>query len=263
MITEPTASTAMRLIIDADTRILETSDGTTLDLYGKQAFELISELWLKTSWNQKYSYTFTWMGRPLIQHPEDALRLQEAIYALKPDVIIETGVAHGGSLVFYASLLKAMGHEGRVVGVDIEIRPHNRAAIEAHELSEGIVLIEGDSVEPDIVARAGAAIRPGDVVLVVLDSNHSYAHVSKELDAYSGFVTPGSYIVATDGVMELVHDTPLGEPHWATDNPSRAAVDFAKRRPEFVIEAPRWLFNESSLDTAITAWPNAWLKRVS
>src|SRR6187397_1293200 len=122
----------MKLLIDTTSKSLSVDDGRALDLYGKEAFELISDLWLKTSWNQKYSYTFTWMGRPIIQHPEDLIRLQEAIFTLRPDVIIETGVAHGGSLIFYASLFKAMGH-GRVVGIDIEIRPHNRAAVEAHE----------------------------------------------------------------------------------------------------------------------------------
>ena len=145
---------------------------------------------MKTSWNQKYSYTFTWMGRPIIQHPEDIVRLQEVIYFLKPDVIIETGVAHGGSLIFYASLLKGMGKRGRVIGIDIEIRPSNRKAIENHELSNYITLIEGDSTAPDIVEKAGKAIRPNDTVLVLLDSNHSYAHVMNELDAYHRFVTP-------------------------------------------------------------------------
>jgi cephalosporin hydroxylase len=96
---------------------------------GKEAFELISDLWLKTSWNQKYSYTFTWLGRPIIQHPEDLVRLREVIFTLRPDVIIETGLAHGGSLIFYASLFKAMGREGRVIGIDIEIRSQNRKAI--------------------------------------------------------------------------------------------------------------------------------------
>lgn len=253
----------MRIVIDTDARTLTTSDAGTVDLYGKEAFELISDVWLKASWNQKYSYTFTWMGRPIIQHPEDTVRLQEAIYRLKPDVIIETGVAHGGSLIFYASLLKAMGLQSKVIGVDIEIRPHNRKAIESHELASYITLIEGDSVAPEIVQRAGAAIKPNDTVLVLLDSNHTYAHVMKELKAYYGFVTPGSYIVATDGVMRMVHDVPRGRPDWATDNPANAAEDFVRAHPQFVIEQPGWAFNESHLDKAITAWPSAWLKRAS
>src|SRR3954463_2217410 len=123
----------MRMIIDTADNLLIAADGRRLDLYGKEAFELISDLWLKTSWNQKYSYTFTWLGRPIIQHPEDLVRLQEVIYTLAPDGIIETGVAHGGSLVLSASIMKASGKGRRVIGVDVEIRPHNRKAIEAHE----------------------------------------------------------------------------------------------------------------------------------
>ncbi|MCW4116992.1 cephalosporin hydroxylase family protein [Aurantimonas sp. MSK8Z-1] len=250
----------MRLTIDSDQKTLD-ADGTVLDLYGPEAFKLIADLWLKASWNQKYSYTFSWLGRPVIQHPDDMIRLQEAIYSLKPDVIIETGVAHGGSLIYSASLLKAMGHTGKVVGVDIEIRPHNRSAIEAHELSDMIVLIEGDSAATDTVAKAAEHIRPGDTVLVILDSDHSYAHVMRELDAYKHLVTPGSYIVATDGIMELVHDTPRGKPGWTTDNPSRAALDWVERNPEFTLQQPVWPFNESELSDNVTAWPNAWLKR--
>jgi cephalosporin hydroxylase len=251
----------LRIVIDTAERTL-AADGRRLDLYGKEAFELISDLWLKTSWNQKYSYTFTWLGRPIIQHPEDLVRLQEAIVTLRPDVIIETGVAHGGSLIFYASLLKAMGHEGRVVGIDIEIRPQNRRAIESHDLAGGITLIEGNSVAPEIVERARALVRPGDRVMVILDSDHTKAHVARELEAYAPLVSPGSYLVATDGIMGLVHDTPRGKPEWVRDNPTQAASEFAARHPDFVLEEPKWQFNESELDRAITAWPGAWLKRV-
>jgi cephalosporin hydroxylase len=251
----------MRIVIDTAEATLVAADGQRLDLYGKAAFELLSELWLKVSWNQKYPYTFTWLGRPIIQHPEDLVRLQEVIVSLRPDLIIETGVAHGGSLVLYASLLKAIGSAGRVVGVDIEIRPHNRRAIETHELGPAITLIEGSSVAPEVVRRVGACARPTDKVMVILDSNHAKAHVAAELDAYAHLVTPGSYIVATDGIMALVHDTPRGKPHWAHDNPAQAAIEFAARHPEFVIDEPAWRFNESELDRPITAWPSAWLKR--
>lgn len=255
----------MQIQIDTDKQELSvTRDGErrSLPLYGKEAFELISDLWLKTSWNQKYSYTFTWMGRPIIQHPEDLVRLQEVIYTLKPDVIIETGVAHGGSLVLSASLMKAMGRGRRVVGVDIEIRPHNRKAIEAHELAPMIRLIEGDSVAPEIVAQAAQEIRSGDTVLVILDSNHSRKHVAAELDAYQRLVTKGSYIVVTDGLMRDVHDVPRGAPEWKEDNPVSAAEDFVGKHPEFTIESPPWRFNESELDKNITAWPSAWLKKL-
>jgi cephalosporin hydroxylase len=158
----------MRIVIDTSERTL-VADGKRLDLYGKEAFELISDLWLKTSWNQKYSYTFTWLGRPIIQHPEDLVRLQEVIFTLRPDIIIETGVAHGGSLIFYASLFRAMGKQGRVVGVDIEIRPQNRKAIEKHELASYITLVEGDSALPDIVQRVSGLVGRGDRVMVILE----------------------------------------------------------------------------------------------
>lgn len=254
----------MKITIDTDAKNVLVEDAAgrrTLPLYGKEAFELVSEHWLKLSWVQKYPYTFTWMGRPVIQHPEDLVRTQEAIYFLKPDVIIETGVAHGGSLMLSASLMKAMGRGRVVVGVDIEIRPHNRKAIEAHELFPMIRLIEGDSTAPAIVAQAASHVRPGDKVLVILDSNHSREHVRKELEAYHHLVTPGSYIVATDGIMRDLWDAPRGDASWKEDNPAQAAHDFVAAHPDFVIETPAWRFNESSLDKVITGWPDAWIKR--
>ena len=254
----------MKITIDTGNKTVTVLDGDRTishPLYSKEAFERISEVWLKTSWVQKYSYTFTWMGRPIIQHPEDLLRTQEVIYHLRPDIIIETGVAHGGSLMLSASLMKAMGHGHTVVGVDIEIRPHNRRAIEEHELFPMIQLIEGDSVAPEIVARAASHIRPGDKVLVILDSNHTRAHVLKELEAYHALVTTGSYMVATDGIMRDLWDASRGHPSWKEDNPAQAAHDFVDAHPDFAIETPVWRFNESELDKAITGWPDAWIKR--
>ena len=170
----------MKIIIDteAGTLIEETQAGAeTFDLYSREAFERISRQWVKVGWDQGYSYTFSWMGRPVIQLPEDMIRIQEVIWRLAPDVVIETGVAHGGSLVFYAGLLAALG-KGRVIGVDVEIRPHNRAAIEAHPMSGRIQLVEGSSTAPETVAAVRAAIAPGETVLVILDSNHSRDHVA-------------------------------------------------------------------------------------
>lgn len=243
--------------------IQNSGDTRTVPLYSKDGFDFLSELWLKVGWNEKYPYSFSWMGRPVIQNPEDIVRTQEVIYQVKPTIIIETGVAHGGSLILYASLFKAMGIDGRVVGVDIEIRPHNRAAIEAHELFPLITLIEGSSTSPEIVAQVKSLLKPDDVVLVILDSNHTKAHVADELEAYYSFVTPGSYIVATDGSMEILHDVPRGTPEWITDNPSEAAREFAAAHPEFQLAQPPWPFNESQLDKNITHWPDAWLKRLS
>jgi cephalosporin hydroxylase len=188
------------------------------------------------------------------------IRVQEVIYQVKPDVIVETGIAHGGSLIFYASLCKAMS-KGRVVGVDIEIRPRNRRAIETHELFPLITLIEGSSVAPEVVAQVKAQIRSGDGVLIILDSNHTKRHVQQELEAYHALVTPGSYLVATDGSMRELYDVPRGKPEWRWDNPAAAASEFAQRHPEFVLEQPAWPFNESELSENITHWPDAWLRR--
>src|SRR5262249_4422712 len=157
--------------------------------------------------------------------PEDVLRIQEVIHRVKPDVIVETGVAHGGSLIFYASLCKATDR-GRVIGVDIEIRPHNRAAIEAHPLAGDGNLIEGSSTNAAVVDRVKSLIRQGETVLVILDSNHSRNHVIDELEAYAPLVTPGSYIVATDGIMADVAGRPGSQPDWTWNNPQEAAKAF-------------------------------------
>lgn len=238
----------------------ENLSEVTIDLYTREAFDLISQIWLKVGWNQKHIYTFSWFGRPIIQLPEDLIRIQEVIYKLKPDVIVETGVAHGGSLIFYAGLCKAM-NQGRVVGVDIEIRPHNRKAIEEHELYPFITLVEGSSTDPVIVQSVKDMIAPGEKVLIVLDSDHSKKHVLEELNAYHPLVSVGSYIVATDGIMRDLDDVPRGNPGWLQDNPSVAAEEFVSQHSEFVIEQPGWTFNESSLNKNITHWPGAWLRR--
>ncbi len=253
----------MKLTIDTTEKILiHESDGEkrVISLYSKEAFELISHQWLKVGWNQKYPYTFTWLGRPIIQLPEDMVRMQEVIYRVRPDVIIETGVAHGGSLIFYASLCKVMEH-GRVIGIDIEIRTHNRKTIEAHEMFPSITLVEGSSTAPDVVRHVRSLIKPGETVLVILDSNHTRQHVLDELTAYHELVTQNSYIVATDGFMKDLHDVPHGMSEWTCDHPFAAAAEFAERHPEFVLEQPPWLFNESELSNNITHWPGAWLRR--
>lgn len=254
----------MKIVVDTEARTVNIFDGTssrTIDFYSKEAFEIFSDLWMKTSWNQKYSYTFTWLGRPIVQHPEDMIRLAEVIHDVRPDVIVETGIAHGGSLVFYASLLKAMGG-GRVIGVDIEIRSHNRAAMEAHPLKPMITMIEGSSVAPDVIAAVKQLIRPDEKVMLILNSNHTKAHVAAELEAYCDIVTKGSYIVSTDGIMRSVYDTPRGNLDWKTDNPCAANEEFLSRHPEFVLAQPKWRFNESKLDKVITGWPDCYLKRV-
>lgn len=253
----------MKFSVDTAAGLLRIGEGeaaSDLSLYSPEGFAALSDLWVKVGWDQKHCYTFSWLGRPVIQLPDDMLRIQETIWALKPDVVVETGVAHGGSLVYYASIMKVAG-KGRVVGVDIEIRPHNRAAIEAHPLADAITLVEGSSTAPESLAAVRACIRPGDTVLVLLDSDHSFAHVAAELEAYAPLVTPGSWIVATDGVMRDVADTPRGTPGWVRDNPADAAERFAATHPEFEIAPPAWPFNESALRAGPTHWPSAWLRR--
>jgi cephalosporin hydroxylase len=226
------------------------------------AFAIVSRAWLRCGWDTKYVYGFTWLGRPIIQLPDDLLRIQEVVFSVRPDVIIETGVAHGGSLIFYASLGKAMDR-GRVIGVDIEIRPHNRKAIEEHFLFPYITLIEGDSVAPDVVDQVQARIDPGETVLVVLDSCHTKDHVLKELNAYAPLVTPGSYIVAMDGIMKDLVGASRSSPDWSWNNPSEAAREFAAARADFELEEPPVPFNEGVVDERVTYWPDAFLRRVS
>jgi Cephalosporin hydroxylase len=253
----------MKIVIDTDNKkciIDKKGNIEEFDLYSKDAFEIISEQWVKVGWNEKYEYTFSWFGRPIIQLPEDMIRMQEVIYSVKPDIIIETGVAHGGSLIYYASLCKAMG-KGRVVGIDIEIRPHNRKSIEEHELSNLITLIEGNSVEETTINKVRENVKKDEVVLVILDSCHRKEHVYKELELYSQFVSTGSYIIATDGIMKELHDVPRGEQDWLNDNPSAAAIEFTSKNDSFQLENPKWNFNESNLNKNITHWPNAWIKR--
>lgn len=255
----------MNYTIDTDSGVIAVQqDGHTanIPLYSTEGFELLSELWLKVGWNEKHSYTFTWMGVPVVQLPEDLIRIQELIHRLQPEVIVECGVAHGGGLIFYASLFKAMGR-GRVIGVDIEIRPQNRAAIEQHPLFEFITLIEGSSIDETTVAQVEEELGSARNVLVLLDSNHLRDHVLAELEAYHHLVPIGSYIVAMDGVMKYLADAPRGDPEWIDDNPISAAEDFVARHPEFVIEQPPWAFNESELRKNITHSPSGYLRRIA
>jgi cephalosporin hydroxylase/nucleoside-diphosphate-sugar epimerase len=225
------------------------------------AFDAASDQWLTAAFRMKYPYTFTWMGRPVIQFPDDLLRLQEIVFRLKPDVIIETGIAHGGSLIFYASLCKVL-ERGRVIGVDIEIRPHNREAIEAHPLKPLITLIEGSSTDPRVVEEVRSLVAPGETVLVILDSNHTAAHIRAELEVYTAFVTPGSFIVVMDGyLMELAApDRP--DSNWATDNANAGVRSFADDHPEFVAEDPSIPFNESSLRRPVIGFRGGVLRRI-
>jgi len=243
------------IVRDGDTEVRHS-------LASAEGFAAAARAWVRATWDSKYVYSFSWMGRPVIQLPDDMIRLQEVIYAVQPDVLIETGVAHGGSLIFYASLFEAMG-KGRVIGVDIEIRPHNRAAIEAHAMKKRIELLEGSSTDPAVLDQVRAQLTPGETVLVVLDSNHSKGHVLDELRAYGDLVSVGSWIVATDGVMENVVGGPRTEPDWTWNNPRQAALDFVAEDRRFVIEEPVPPFNEGVAQARVSYWPDAYIKRVA
>ena len=251
------------ITIDGDVVIVEDADGSKHE-YGigtPEAFRVLSRLWLRSGWDMKYVYSFAWMGRPLIQLPEDMLRIQEVLYRAKPDVLLETGIAHGGSLVFYASLFRAMGH-GRVIGVDIEIREHNRAALESHELFDAITLIEGSSIDPGVVRSVHAEVSPEESVLVMLDSDHSKAHVRAELEAYHDLVPRGSYLVAADGIMADLVGAPRTREDWSWNNPLEAAREFVAAHADFEIEEPEFPFNEGHVTERVTYWPRAFVKRI-
>jgi cephalosporin hydroxylase len=190
--------------------------------------------WLVHSCRHKYSYNFTWLGRPIIQYPQDIIALQELVWTVKPDLIIETGIAHGGSLILNASLLALLDLcEGRtdaprrVLGVDIEIRPHNRAAIEEHPLFARISLIEGSSIDDEVIRQVRQQTTGTQRVLVILDSNHTHKHVLRELELYSPLVSPGSYCVVFDTVVEDMPADFFPDRPWGPgDNPKTAVQAF-------------------------------------
>jgi cephalosporin hydroxylase len=252
-----------KLVVDLEKGqvTVEDKEGRATYAIGTQAaFLAISRVWLRSGWDTKYVYSFSWLGRPIIQLPEDIIRLQEIIYRVNPDVIIETGVAHGGSLVFYASLCKAM-NRGRVIGVDIEIRPHNRKAIEDHELSKFITLIEGDSVHKHTINTVRSLVHPGEKVIVILDSNHTKQHVLEELRAYAELVSVDSYIVACDGIMEDLVGAPRSSEDWSWNNPKGAVEEFVKENENFIVEEPKFSFNEGIIKERVTYWKSAFLRR--
>lgn len=253
----------MRIVIDTVARTMTTADGdsqTTRDLYTKEAFEVLSLQWVRVGWSLRYYHNFSWFGRPILQLPEDLVRLQEAVFRVRPDVIVETGVFRGGSMLFHASLCEALG-KGRVIGIDISIPAETRAAIEASHLAQRIMMIEGDSTSAEVFGRVQSMIAPGESVLVILDSCHTKEHVRRELECYSRLVTPGSYIIAADGIMRALADVPGGEAAWVADHPAAAAHEFAAEHPEFEQAQPKWDAHAGPLTANVTYCPGGWLRR--
>lgn len=211
--------------------------------------------WILRSAEHNYSYNFRVLDRPIIQYPQDMVAMQELIWEIKPDLIIETGIAHGGSLILSASMLALLDYcdaadagevldpadpQRRVLGIDIDIREHNRRAIEEHPLAGRIDMIEGSSVDPDVIGQVQRRAAGASTVLVCLDSNHTHEHVLRELEAYAPLVTVGSYCVVFDTIVE---DMPAGSfpdrPWDRGDNPKTAVTEYLERRPEFAVDKAR------------------------
>jgi cephalosporin hydroxylase len=215
---------------------VSTPDGDReLDIYSDEGYEALSQLWTRSNWHNRLSYEVTWLGIPIIQLPEDMVAMQELIWRVRPDVIVESGVAHGGALMLYASILELLGR-GKVIGVDIEIRKYNRLAIEAHPLSHRIQLVESDSLSDEALDAVRSAITSGDRVMVALDSNHTREHVLGELERYAPLVTPNSYLVVFDAVMALVADAPAAGENWDQDNPLEAVREFLDGNDDFEVD---------------------------
>jgi len=196
----------------------------------------VTRQWFAKASQVEYSYHFKWLGVPIIQFPQDVMAIQEVIWEVKPDLIIETGVARGGSLILYASLLKMIG-EGRVIGVDIDIRDHNRRAIESHPLASSIDLIQGSSTDPSVVEQVYAMASSARRALVILDSNHTHQHVLDELNCYEGLVQKDSYLITLDTVIEDMPESFSNDRPWGPgDNPKTAVHEFLKTNPRFEID---------------------------
>lgn len=207
--------------------------------------------------SNQYSYNFSWMGRPIIQYPQDMIAMQEIIWEVKPDLIIETGIAHGGSLIYYASLLELIGN-GEVLGIDIDIRAHNKAEIEKHPMYKRIKMIEGSAISEETLSQVKSAAAGKQKILVCLDSNHTHAHVLKELEMYAPFVSIGSYIVVFDTIVEDLPENYFNQqrPWGIGNNPKTAVYDFLKTTSDFVID--------ESIDhkLLISVAPEGYLKRI-
>ena len=204
-------------------------------LAGDSDVQALSRIWLREITPHKYAYNFKWMGRPIIQLPQDMMAMQEILWDVKPDLVIEVGIAHGGSILYYASILELLGH-GEVIGIDVDIRAHNRAAIEAHPMSKRVHLIEGSSIAQEVIDKV-RGLAQGKRVVVVLDSNHTHDHVLAELRAYAPLVCVGGYCVVMDTLIEDMPDRFFGDRPWGHgNNPKTAVHQFLSNHPGFEID---------------------------
>lgn len=233
-----------------------------LTLGSDQALKLVSQDWMNKVNAKKYSYHFEWLGRPIIQYPQDIMAMQELIWQVQPDLIIETGIAHGGSLIFFASMLElnaACGgpQDAEVLGIDIDIRAHNREAIEAHPMFRRITMIQGSSIAPEIIGQVVAKAANKKRILISLDSNHTHEHVLAELQAYAPLTSVGSYCVVFDTVIEDMPAEMFPDRPWGPgNNPKTALQTYLKDHPEFEID--RQINNKLLISVA----PDGYLKRM-
>ena len=237
---------------DAEFSAMRTA--SLLERAKDQEFEEISTSWLRRSVNHKYSYQFDWMGVPIIQYPEDLIAFQEIVWRTKPDVILECGVARGGSLLFWCSMLELTGKAPKVIGVDIAIHEHTRRALSESKYSDEIILIEGDSSSQQTLGKVLSCIGPSEKVMVVLDSNHTEEHVSRELDIYANVVSEGHYLLVLDTVIEFLERDP-SRPWGPGESPWTATQKFMKTRDDFE--------NDKQLESKLTftAAPNGFWRR--
>ena len=213
--------------------VQENIDGLGSDPAVQQA----TRDWIAAIAPHKYTYNFTWLGRPVIQFPQDLAAMQEIIWATKPDLIIETGIAHGGSLIFHASILQLLGNDGRVLGIDIDIRDYNRAEIEAHPMIDRIDMIQGSSVDNAIAKQSSEAAANAERVMVVLDSNHTHEHVLRELELYAPLVTNGCYLIVADTLIEYMPAGSFPDRPWDKgDNPATAVKAFLQSADRFEVD---------------------------
>lgn len=234
-----------------------------IDAMGRdEPLKATAQAFMKASVSPKYSYNFSWMGRPIIQYPQDMIAMQEIVWEVKPDLIIETGIAHGGSLIFSASMLELIAacdgvEGGEVLGIDIEIRPHNRKAIEEHPMYKRISMIEGSSIAPEVISQVIEKAKGKKRILVCLDSNHTHEHVLAELEAYAPLTSVGSYCVVFDTLIEDMQGNAYPDRPWSKgNNPKTAVWEWLKTHPEFEIDKS---IHQKLL---ITVAPDGYLKRI-
>ncbi|AGF50602.1 slr1619 [Synechocystis sp. PCC 6803] len=224
--------------------------------------QALSRIWSRETNRNGYTYNYSWLGRPIIQYPQDIMAMQELIWSIQPDLIIETGIAHGGSLIFSASMLELNAISGgpqdaEVLGIDIDIRQHNREAIEAHPMVKRISMIQGSSIAPEIIEQVKAKAEGKQKILVCLDSNHTHDHVLAELEAYAPLTSVGSYCVVFDTVVEDLPDEMFGDRPWGVgNNPKTAVWEYLKTHPEFEID------KSIQHKLLITVAPDGYLKRL-